>query len=82
MSNFRRLLTFPLSSSTFDRRIGQWICWSISILILMLGFYKLSCLPVNEKELFFGILLVIAVSLLGVLIGLVLPLAADAASDH
>jgi hypothetical protein len=47
------------------------------MLVLVLGFFKLFRLPLNETELFFGVLLVLSVTLMGILIGLVLPLAAN-----
>ena len=69
-------LTRPLTSQAFDAKTGQFACWLASGLVLVLGMLKLCRLPLNETELFFGVLLVLAVSLLGVLIGLVLPIAA------
>jgi hypothetical protein len=43
--------------------------------------YKLTKLPLSETELFFGVLLVLTVSLLMVLIGLILPLTYRKAND-
>ena len=77
MNALSRLLQRPLTSSMFDARVGQMACWLGSLLIMVLGIFKLTRLPLNETELFFGVLLVMTVTLLGVLIGLVLPLVAE-----
>ena len=76
MPGILRSMLRPLTSDTFDAKAGQVACWLVSGLVLVLGFLKLFRLPLSETELFFGILLVLAVALLGVLIGLVLPIAA------
>lgn len=76
MSQILQWLRRPLSSQAFDVKAGQIVCWLVSPLVLVLGVFKLCRLPLNETQLFFGILLVLAVALLGVLLGLVLPLAA------
>lgn len=77
MSAILKSLLRPLTSDSFDAKAGQLACWLVSGLVLVLGFLKLFRLSLSETELFFGILLVLAVTLLGVLIGLVLPIAAD-----
>jgi predicted membrane-bound spermidine synthase len=68
-------LNRPLTAHDFDAKWGQIICWVISCVVLLGGIRELTLLPLTETELFFGLLLVLAVALLGVLIGLVLPLA-------
>lgn len=75
MNPLLRLMTRPLTSNMTDVKWGQCACWLASIAVLVLGMYKLTDLPLTETELFFGLLLVVAVTMLGVLIGLVLPLA-------
>jgi hypothetical protein len=45
------------------------------LLVLVLGMRELTLLPLTETELFFGVLMVMTLVLLGVLIGLVLPIA-------
>jgi predicted membrane-bound spermidine synthase len=69
-------LNRPLTAHDFDAKWGQIICWVISCVVLLGGIRELTLLPLTETELFFGLLLVLAVTMLGVLIGLVLPLAA------
>lgn len=53
-----------IGSDRFDAGIGQIACWSVSLLVLVLGVLKLASLPLTETELFFGLLLVFAVALL------------------
>ena len=66
----------PLTSSGFDAQAGRTGCWLVSGLVLVLGLLGLSRLDLTEVELFLGILLLLNISLMGVLIGLVLPIAA------
>ena len=53
-----------LSSDHFDAGISQLLSWGVSILVLVLGVFKLATLPLTETELFFGLMLVFAVALL------------------
>jgi hypothetical protein len=55
--------------------MAQASCWLTAGIVLVLGFFKLTRLPLNETELFFGVLLVLTVGLLATLIGMVLPIA-------
>ena len=59
-----RTLGRKISSHRFDAGMGQLSCWGVSILVLALGFLKLAALPLTETELFFGLMLVLAVALL------------------
>ncbi len=61
-----------ITSDRFDSGLGQLACWFSSVLMLALGFFKLASLPLTESELFFGLLLVLAVALLGVILGMLL----------
>ncbi len=56
MSQISRLLTRPFTSETLDTKVGQIGCWLLSALVLVLGILKLCRLPVNETQLFFGVL--------------------------
>ena len=67
---FARTLGRKISSDRFDAGMGQLACWAASILVLGLGFLKLASLPLTETELFFGLLLVLAVGLLCVNLGM------------
>ena len=74
MNHVFRMMTRPLTYSGTDAKLLQITCWLASGMVLVLGMLKLTTLPLTETELFFGLLLVLTVGLLGVLIGLVVPL--------
>ena len=61
-----------ITSNKFDAGIGQLACWFVATLVLALGFLKLASLALTETELFFGLMLVLAVALLGVNLGMLL----------
>jgi hypothetical protein len=65
----------PLTSSHVDAKLCQIAYWIGSVVVLFVGMFNLKRLPLSEAEFFFGLLQILAVVLLGVLIGLVLPLA-------
>ncbi len=75
MNHVFRMMIRPLTSGSTDAKWAQIACWLASGMVLVLGMLKLTKLPLTETELFFGVLLVLTVGLLGLLIGLVLPLA-------
>ena len=77
MSQFFKSIT----SQSFDVKVGQMGSWFAAVAVLGMGMYKLTKLPLNETELFFGILLVLTVTLLMVLMGLILPLTYRKAND-
>lgn len=77
MSQFFKSIT----SQSFDAKVGQIGCWIAAVTVLGMGMYKLTKLPLSETELFFGVLLVLTVSLLMVLMGLILPLTLCRAKD-
>jgi len=64
-----------ITSSAFDAKLGPILAWSVSILVLVLGFLTLASLQLAATELFFGLLLVVAVSLLCVIVGMLIPVA-------
>jgi len=66
-----------LSSDRFDAGMGQLASWCVSILVLALGFLKLAALPLTETELFFGVLLVLAVALLIWNVGMLVRIECD-----
>jgi hypothetical protein len=72
-----RFLTRSITSQRFDVQAGRVACWLVSVAVLILGCLTLARLELTEVELFLGLLLVLTVSLLSVLLGLVLPMAAD-----
>ena len=50
-------------------------CWVVSGVIMVGGLIKLTALQLTEPQPFFGILLVLAVALLGIILGVLLPIA-------
>ena len=55
--------------------MGQVACWLAAAIILVAGLFKLTTMQLTEPELFFGVLLTLAVALLGVVLGVLLPMA-------
>jgi len=64
-----------LTSEKFDAKAGQVACWMVSGFILVSGIFKVTAMQLSEPQLFFGILLVLSVALLGVVLGILLPIA-------
>lgn len=62
------------TTQSFDSKVGQVGSWFAAVFLLGMGFYKLSKLPLSETELFFGVLLVLNVTMLMVLMEMILPL--------
>jgi len=78
MSPFRRVLGMRLSSERFDVRLGQLLCFAAcpTLLVVALGGLERSALTPGEAVI--GVLASVAVALLLVTLGIVLPLAAKA----
>ena len=70
-----QLLGNKLSTPEFDTNMGTIACWVAALLVLVLGFLKLASLPVSETQLFFGLLLVLTVGLLGICLGFLIQIA-------
>ncbi len=70
-----KLLNQAISSDRFDAQLGQRVAFGVSLLVLILGLFKVTSMALTEYELFSGILLVGAVSLLCAILGLLLPIA-------
>ena len=68
------VLNYKISTDVFDRTWGQVACFAAGVLVLALSFWKLTRLELTEAQLFLGVLLSLAVPLLCILIGLVLPM--------
>lgn len=65
-----------VSSDAFDKTLGQGVCFIASIVILLVSLWELRRLDLTEAQLFFGLLMSLAVPLLLLIMGLLLPLAA------
>lgn len=61
-----------LTSDRFDAGFGQVACWLAAVLMLVLGFVKLTSLSLTETELFLGVMLVLTLALLCVNLGMLL----------
>jgi hypothetical protein len=78
MSRFVRVLGVRLSSERFDARLGQLLCFAASPALLVVGLGGLARLALTPGEAFIGVLASLAVALLLVILGIVLPLASKA----
>lgn len=75
--NLMRTLQRKVTSDRLDNRCVELAYYGVSLLVLVLGFKKLSLLKLNEAELFFGVLLVLTFSMLAVCAGLIMGLRAQ-----
>jgi hypothetical protein len=67
-----------LSSERFDVRLGQLLCFAAGPALLVVALVGLGRLALTPGEAFIGVLASLAVALLLVMLGIVLPLAAKA----
>jgi hypothetical protein len=67
-----RSLNRRISTEKFDVESGRIASFGVALLVLALGMFKLASLRLTEVEVFFGILLVLAVAMQAVIIGLLL----------
>ena len=75
MSLFPRVLEKRLSSERFDVRLGQLLCFAAGPALLVVALGGLARLALTPGEAFLGVLASVAVALLLVILGIVLPLA-------
>ena len=78
MSLFQRVLGMRLSSERFDVRLGQLLCFAAGPLLLVVALGGLARLALTPGEAFIGVLASLAMALLLVILGIVLPLASGA----
>jgi hypothetical protein len=69
MRRFIHFLARPISTSSFDHRLGQCTCYAVSLLVLILGILKLSWLGLDEAQLFLGLLMVLTLAMLAIVMG-------------
>jgi len=69
----KRLVGQPLTSDATDTKFGSAAFYVAAVAIPVLVARRLPALELTEKELLFGVLLMVTASLLCVLLGLVLP---------
>ena len=73
MTDIIHLFKRNITTSRLDAKLGQAFCWTGSLVMMTAGILKLTRLQLTESELFFGILLVMAVTMLGIVARLLLP---------
>ncbi len=76
------MLTRGITKDSIDRKLGQIVCFIAGIFLFALSTWKLTKLHLTEAELFLGILLIIAVTLLFIILGLLLPMASAVRSKQ
>ncbi len=69
----KSVLLQKVSSDDIDCRLGQIGTYGISLLVAVLGVWKFASMRITEPQLFFGILLVAALTLQCVGCGLLIP---------
>ena len=62
-------LVKPVSTGRFDNRLCQVLCYACSLVVLVAGVLSLSRLGLDTTHLFLGLLLVLAVMILGIVAG-------------
>jgi len=77
-----RVLQMRLSSERFDVRLGQLLCFAAGPALLVVALVGLGRLEVTPGEAFVGVLASVAVALLLVILGMVLPLAGKTPPDQ
>jgi len=74
MAHIVQQLKRRVTSTRFDVKVAQLVLWSIALMIIVGGIYELTHFQLTESQFFFGILLVLAVSLQVIVGGLLLPI--------
>lgn len=74
MSEKRTLWHMSLIPACLDAKAAQAICWTGSLAGMVAGIWKVAQLELSEPQLCCGILLVMAVTMLGVIAGLLMPI--------
>lgn len=73
--NTFRILQRVISTARFDAKFGQMLCWTFSVVVMVGGLYRLTQLTLTEPQFFMGMLLIVALSMLGLVTGVLLPIA-------
>ena len=71
MQSIKRMLGFRLSSETFAGNVACIACSAGGLLTIVLGIRKLNTLVLTDKEIFFGVLLVLTLGLLIAVVGMI-----------
>ena len=81
MAHIIQYFTRTFTLTRFDVKAAQVVVWSVALVVMVGGIYTLARFQLTEPELFFGILLVMAVSLQVIVAGLLLPIVAYVAQQ-
>lgn len=73
MKALGKILAWKMSNERLDTHVAMLACILGGLGIMAIGFRKLATLPVSDTEAFFGVLLVLTVSLQLICLGLLLP---------
>jgi hypothetical protein len=71
MRNAIRFMTRLISTCRFDDRLAQITSYVVALLVLVLGMLKLCQLGLDQAQLFFGVLLVLCLTMLCIVVGTV-----------
>ncbi len=69
MRHAMRFLIRPLSTTRFDERLCQLLCYAGALVVAAFGFLAVARLGLDDAHLFLGLLLVLVVAMLGIVIG-------------
>lgn len=72
MKTLIRIMTKTISPDHVDASIASLVSYAAALGILVLGVLKLAALGLEEAQLFFGLLLVLAIMMQFIIAGLVL----------
>jgi hypothetical protein len=75
MSRIAQVVTRPLISRQLNYTIGYHASLLAGTVLILTGILKLTRLGLNEKEMFFGLLLVVATGLALLILGVLLRIA-------
>jgi len=74
MSFLRRLLVSRVTPDCFDVRIGQYVCYAAGPALLAVALNGIARIAPTRMEAILGVLASIAVAMLFILLGIVMPL--------
>ncbi len=77
MKTLQTLLTARIGSERSSARFAQGVLFACGIVMMVVGVLRLPSLRLTEGQLFIAVFLLIAVMLLCVTVGLLLPIAED-----
>ncbi|MFN8710806.1 MAG: hypothetical protein ACK50J_29385 [Planctomyces sp.] len=73
--NLIRVFQRSITTGRVDGKLGQTLCWIFSGIVMVGGLLKVTTLSLTEPQFLAGLMLVVTVSLLGLIAGILLPIA-------